>query len=496
MNILYCLRRAVTQHSESFAFLDGDCKITYREFNENVHRGAAFLRAAGLKPGDRLGVLLLNSPRYMELYFATALAGVVIVPINTRWNADDVAFCLRDSGAKALVLDENIALTFKDAGGPPCPILDYKPAPAEASVHLVEPEAEDLAALFYTSGTTGGPKGVMLTHRNIYVHALMAWLSNYGGAYIHLHALPMFHIGAMGAFYSTTMAGGTHCFIPTFDAEGVLALVEQYRVTSLILVPTMVNMVVNHPAFSRYDLSSLKCVTYGASPMPLSLLEIAMAKFPCPFQQVYGMTESSPLLTVLACGDHDLSSAAVRSAGRPAPGVEIRVVDEMDESVPAGTSGEVIARGATVMKGYWNRPEITAEVLRGGWLHTGDIGRFDADGFLYILDRKKDMIKTGGENVYSPEVEALLVSHPSILEASAIGVPHDKWGETIRAVVVLRPSLEVSAGSLIEWCRERLTHFKCPTSIVFVESLPKNSTGKILKTSLRDLYGSASGASA
>jgi long-chain acyl-CoA synthetase len=375
-------------------------------------------------------------------------------------------------------------------------VLDYKP-PTEGPVDgFPEPDDESLAALFYTSGTTGGPKGVMLTHRNLYTHALISMLSNYGGAFVHLHVLPMFHIGAIGAFYSTTMAGGTHCFLPTFNAEGVLAAVERYRATSLLLVPTMINMVVNHPNFSRYDLSSLQILVYGASPMPLSLLETAMAKFPCPFQQVYGMTEASPLLTVLQRHEHVLGSRAVRSAGRPAPGVEILVVDDFDQPVPPGTAGEVVARGATIMKGYWNRPEITAEVLRGGWLHTGDIGSFDENGYLHILDRKKDMIKTGSENVYSPEVEAMLMSHPAILEAAVIGLPHEKWGETIAAAVVLRAGEDLTANSLIQWCRERLTHFKCPTSVLFLDALPKNSAGKIQKGVLRNLYGSANTASA
>jgi long-chain acyl-CoA synthetase len=256
----------------------------------------------------------------------------------------------------------------------------------------------------------------------------------------------------------------------------------------------MLNMVLNHPKFGKYDLSSLKRVVYGASPMPLPLLREAMAKLHCEFAQGYGLTELSPLVTVLLPEDHRFEDAErqfapVKSAGKPVVGVEVRVVDAQDQDVPVGQAGEVIARGPNVMKGYWKRPEINAEILRGGWMHTGDIGAFDEEGFLYLLDRKKDMIKTGSENVYSPEVESAVCAHPAVLEAAVIGVPDEKWGEAVRAVVTVRTGSALNEEELMEWCRSRLTHFKCPTSVVFVESLPKGGTGKIQKTPLRELYG-------
>lgn len=229
--------------------------------------------------------------------------------------------------------------------------------------------------------------------------------------------------------------------------------------------------------------------------MPLPVLQKAMEKFPhARFRQGYGMTEAGPMLLCLQPEDHrmerlDEKFTPIKSAGRPAMGVEVRIVDEHDQDVPAGHSGEIIVRGAAVMQGYWKRPEITAEVLRGGWMHTGDIGAFDAEGFVYILDRKKDMIKSGGENVYSPEVESMLMSHPAVLEAAVIGVPHPKWGETIRAVIALRPGMNLTEGELVSWSRERLTHFKCPTSAVFLDTLPKGGTGKVQKTVLREKYG-------
>jgi long-chain acyl-CoA synthetase len=303
----------------------------------------------------------------------------------------------------------------------------------------------------------------------------------------------MFHLADVAALFATTLAGGCHAFIPAFEPVSCLEAIQRDKVTMTVLVPTMVNMVINHPDFGRYDLSSLKAVTYGASPMPLPLLHAARKKFGCDFRQGYGMTETSPLLTILRPEEHDLDEQngflPARSAGRPVIGVDIRVVDELDRDVPVGQIGEIIARGPNVMKGYWKRDDINKEVLRGGWMHTGDMGAFDERGFVYILDRKKDMIKTGSENVFSPEVESVLMSHPAVLEAAVIGVPHEKWGETIRAVIALRPDQDVGADELIAWSREKLTHFKCPTSVVFVEALPKGGTGKVQKNVLRDQFG-------
>jgi long-chain acyl-CoA synthetase len=310
----------------------------------------------------------------------------------------------------------------------------------------------------------------------------------------------MFHIADAGAIYALTLCGATHCFIPTFDPAAVLHAVECHRITLILLVPTMINMLVNHPDCSKRDLSSLRRVIYGASPMPLSLLRQAMDALRCEFVQAYGMTEVSPLLTCLPAADHRFDNAdaqftPVKSAGRPVPGVEIRVVDHNDHDLPARQPGEIIARGSNVMKGYWKRHEITAEVLRGGWMHTGDLGAFDEDGFLYILDRKKDMIKTGSENVYSPEVESVLCAHPSVLESAVIGIPDPTWGETIRAVIVKRSDAALCEQELIAWCRDRLTHFKCPTSVVLTDTLPKGGTGKIQKNVLRDRFGARAAAS-
>ncbi len=496
MNLMFCLRRAAQFHGAKTASFSPSGPVTWHDFNARVHRAAAFLYGLGLRKGDRLAVWMLNSHNYLELYFATMIAGIVIVPLNTRWNEGDVAFTLGDSESAALVVDDRFAPLVEKvphpekviyAGEGACPVRMIPYGYSDSSHEFSEPHEDDLAGLFYTSGTTGGPKGVMLTHRNLWSnmrHSLQVTPK----LTVWLHSAPMFHLADLGTLYAVTALGAAHAYLPVFDPELFMQTVERYRISDTVLVPTMVNMLVHHPAFGNYDLSSFQNFLYGASPMPLPLLEEAMAKLPnTRFRQGYGMTETSPLLTVLEHEDH--FGPAVASAGKPVLGCEVRVVDELDRDVATGESGEIIARGPNVMQGYWKRPEISAEVLRGGWMHTGDIGRFDENGFLYILDRKKDMIKPGGENVYTPEVESMLAGHPAILEVAVIGVEHPTWGETIRAVVACRNGTQLTESELIDWARARMTHFKCPTSVVFVDSLPKGGTGKVQKSALRERYG-------
>ncbi len=512
MDILYGLRRADRFHSHLTAAYDGDRPITYAQFGDRVAHAANALRELGVQPGDRVAALMLNSPRYFELYYAVPLAGAAIVPINIRWNPAEVVFALSDCGVRLLVVDDAFArmapaltaslpeLQFVFAGNGTCPVgmADY-----EALLSAVSPRApdgplpadDDVAALFYTSGSTGGPKGVMLTHKNLYANAVNGMLAlAIDRNWVWLHAAPMFHVADATVVYSLVMQGGCSCFIPAFDPEACLQAIQHYKATHMFVVPAMLNAIIHHPAFDRYDLSSLRLMIYGASPMPLDLLRRAQQRLHCPFAQGYGLSEASPTLSYLGPEDHTLDHGdkqftPVKSAGRPIMGVEVRVVDPMDRELPPGEAGEVVARGDNIMKGYWNRPAITAETLRGGWLHTGDIGAFDTRGYLYILDRKKDMIKPGGENVYSPEVESMIASHPEVLEVAVIGVPDDKWGEAIKAAVVCRPGSTLTEEGLIEYCRERMAHFKCPASVEFLETLPKGGTGKIQKTVLRARYG-------
>jgi long-chain acyl-CoA synthetase len=510
MTVNSCLRRASRLHGTRIAIHHQDRQITYREFSGIVENSTRKLAALGAAKGDRVAVLMLNSPEYLDLYYSTALAGTIIVPLNTRWHLNEINFTLNDSGSKILFVDQRHAslspqiragvpclehIVFIGAGQCPEELVDWLTVDSSGILPKEEPDEDEVVGLFYTSGTTGGPKGAMLTHRNLYTQAIHSMVAPLGISkdWKFLHSAPMFHLADAGAINAVTLSGATHCFIPSFDAEETLRAIERYRINNLVLVPTMINMVVNHPNFARYDLSSLKRVLYGASPMPLPLLRQAIDQLRCEFAQGYGMTEVSAIATVLGPEDHrfedsDRQFAPVKSGGKAAVYMEIRVVDHHDNDVPVGEVGEIIARGPNVMKGYWNRPEISAEVLRGGWMHTGDLGTLDEEGFLYIMDRKKDMIKTGSENVYSPEVESVLCGHPAILEAAVIGVPHPTWGETIRAVVVTRPGAALSESELIAWCRERMTHFKCPTSVAFTDTLPKGGTGKVQKNVLRERF--------
>jgi len=518
MTVNYCLRHARRYEGDKIAVEHAGLQQTYRQFAGQVEESASKLRKLGAEKGDRVAVLMLNSPEYLDLYYSTARSGTLIVPLNTRWHVNDVIFTLKDSGAKLLFVDDRFAplasqiraadtdlnhIVFAGEGDCSAGLVDWRTVSTTETLPEDEPDEDDLVGLFYTSGTTGGPKGAMLTHRNVYSNALHAMLppARFPTSGMWLHSAPMFHMADAGAIYALTLCGVANCFLAGFDPEILLRTVQQYRVTNMVLVPTMISMVVNHPSFGRYDLSSLRRISYGASPMPLPLLKTAMEKFGCEFSQGYGMTETSPLLTALAHEDHrmentDRTFAPVKSAGKPLLGVEVRVFDHLDHEVPVGQVGEVVARGPNVMKGYWKRPDVNAEVLRGGWMHTGDMGAFDEEGFLYILDRKKDMIKSGGENVYSPEVESMLCGHPDILEVSVIGVHDSKWGETIRAIAVRRPGTAITESELIAWSRERLTHFKCPSSVVFIDSLPKGGTGKVQKNVLRERFGDASAAGA
>jgi len=510
MNVPYILRRAKQFYGSRTATYDGDHAVSYSQFFSRVMRGAHVLRGLGIGEGERVAVLMLNSPRYLELYYVTDQIGAIIVPLNTRWNLDDMVFALQDSGSKLLVFDDRFA-TCREPIAARCPelrqshIADFEKLTAEAPGDPGEegdPHEDDVAGLFYTSGSTGGPKGVMLTHRNVFANSMhLSFLTGFDPHRVFLHVAPMFHVADASCTYAQVMSGAAHCFLSTFEPEAFLKAVEQSRITEAFLVPTMINMVVNHPALEQFDTSSLKRVYYGASPMPLDLLFRAKRKLTCEFAQAYGLSEAGPSLTYLAPEDHtfeddDRPYIPVKSAGRTLLGCEVRVFDLNDREVPTGEVGEIVARGPNIMKGYWNRPDITAETLRGGWLHTGDMGAFDEAGYLYILDRKKDMIKPGSENVYSPEVESAICAHPEVLEAVVIGVPDEKWGEAIKAVVVRRPGCALTEAALIEFCRARLTHFKCPHSVDFLDELPKGGTGKVQKNVLRERYRAAKAANA
>ncbi|GAX88969.1 fatty acid--CoA ligase [Effusibacillus lacus] len=504
-------RNTVLNNANKVGIIDGDAKFTYGEFGERVKRLAGKLQEMGVEKGDRVGLLMFNSFRYLEIFYASFLLGAVVVPLNIRLAPPEISFILNDAGAKVLFFHrEFIPVVSRLRAELPAIshyVLAEEVPAAEANAVFYEDlvsepvslrEAaladDDLAGIYYTGGTTGLPKGVMLSHKNLAVNAYQVAVAiGYRHDDVYLHAAPMFHAADGASTFAVTMVGGIHAHIRSFDPRLVLETIQREHVTSVLLVPTMINMVVNHPDVNSYTLSSLKKLMYGASPIPAEVLKKAIEVLGCEFFQAYGMTEASPCLTILRSEHHVVDGSQkdtrrLASCGQALFNVDLKIVDPEGREVPYGVVGEIIARGPNIMKGYWNRPEETAAALKDGWYWSGDMGAMDEDRFVYIIDRKKDMIITGGENVYSVEVENVIYQHPAVLEAAVIGVPDEKWGEAVKAVVVLKPGQTVSAEELIEFCGTRLANYKVPKSVDFVEALPKSGAGKILKRTLRDQY--------
>jgi long-chain acyl-CoA synthetase len=501
--------KSVAANSAKTAMICGDTRLNYETLGLRVNKLAGALKRLGLGPGDRIAVLAFNCHRYLEFYYAVPLMGGVLVPLNFRVPPKELIYIIEHSGATAVVVDDAFAPLFEQVREALRDVrylvsMSEQARPgyqtyeelleAETGQDYFAPAGEDdLAALFYTSGTTGEPKGVMLTHRNIlsnveHSHAVY----QPGSEEIYLHVAPMFHLADAAAVFSNTAIGTTHVFIPRFDPKAVLEAVSREHVTSLLLVPTMINFIVRRPDVDLYDLSSLRQITYGASPIAPDLLRKAMKVLKCRFFQGYGLTEAAPLLTVLMPEDHVPEGHASRrllSCGKPVAGVQVRVVKDDGLEVAPGETGEIIARGPNIMAGYWKRPEDTATAVRDGWLYTGDLATVDTEGYIYLVDRKKDMIVTGGENVFSTEVEAALYEHPAVKEAAVIPIPHPDWGEAVHACVALADDKTATADELIEFCRGRLAGYKLPRSIDFFEGeLPKGGSGKILKKDLREPY--------
>ena len=454
-------------------------------------------------------MLSLNSDRYLELYLAVGWAGAVIVPLNIRWSQIENEDALRDCRAKLLFVDKAFApigadlakaipgltLIYADDGAAPTGIESYEGLIARsAPIADAMRSRDDLAGIFYTGGTTGRSKGVMLSHGNLMANALNAlgeglWPSST----TYLHAAPMFHLANGAAMYSVLLSGGSNVVIQGFSPDGVAAAMQKERVTDVLLVPTMIQMLVDHPTLGNYDLSALKRITYGASVISDAVLMRAMKALPhVEFTQAYGMTELSPIATVLHWKEHIGDGRAKgrhRGAGRVTLGCEIKIVDADDRMVPSGTVGEIAVRGDIVMMGYWERPEETARAVIDGWMHTGDGGYMDADGFVYVVDRVKDMIISGGENVYSAEVENALALHPSVAQCAVIGIPSDRWGEQVHAVVVMKSGAGATPEELMEHCKTLIAGYKCPRSVdISANPLPLSGAGKVLKRELRRPY--------
>ncbi len=504
MFITQTLRRAVQIKANGTATIFGERQQTWQQFQDRVARLAGALKQFNVGPADRVAILSLNSDRYLEYLYGVAWAGAACNPVNIRLAPPEIAYTLEDSGSAVLLVDDAFSQMLPALrplltavkhlifiGDGPCPegCIDYEQLLANSTpVPDANAGGDDLAGLFYTGGTTGKSKGVMLSHDNVVYNALNVLPAlGYDDQAVYLHAAPMFHLADMASTFAVTMGAGTHVVVPRFDVDDVLNAISKHRVTHTILVPTMINLLVHSDCIAEYDLSSWRRLMYGASPMPEALLKKAMTLLPrVELAQGYGQTEAAPVITFLEPRFHTQGGAKLTSAGRPAYGVEVIVVDDDDRELPRGQAGEICARGMNVMQGYWGLKEQTEQTLRNGWLHTGDIGYMDEDGFVYIVDRAKDMIISGGENVFSVEVEGAIYEHPGVQECAVIGVPSEQWGEAVHAVVVPKPNVTLTAEEIIEHCRERIAGYKQPRSVSFQsEPLPVSGAGKILKTELR-----------
>ncbi len=513
-NLVRALRAVIRHNGPRPAMLDVAKTYSWNEFGERVGRAAGALKALGVDPGARFAVLARNGFRFEELKWAGFWLGAVPVPINWRLAPPEIAAMLDDAEVKALLVENHFqsaldhealgawkkkAVVIGDSAGPSLGAYEDMIARASA-LPPADPAPDDDAMLIYTGGTTGRSKGVQLTHANIIANGMAFGLAI--GArreQTYLHAAPMFHSAdllAMGWF----LQGAAQCFLPAFSPGAFLDAIQQFRVGAVVTVPTMLIATVSDPAFGKYDLSSWKTLIYGAAPMAIEWIERVAKAFPnANFSNSYGLTETAPDLTVFDPGEFRdaIQRAAttgeragpLTSVGKPNVLNEIKIVARDGKEAKPGETGELLARGPNIMKGYWNRPEETAAALKDGWLHTGDVARIDEDGYVYLLDRLKDMVITGGENVYSSEVEAVLHRHPAVAEVAVIGVPDQRLGETIMAVIVPKPGTTPTEDDIAQHCRQSLGGYKIPRRFAFVEKLPRSAMGKVLKTELRNTYG-------
>lgn len=511
------LYRAERQFGPKTAVVDGEQRWTYRQFGERCRRLARLLSAWNLKPHSRVAYLSHNTHHLLEAYFGVLLAGGILLPLNIRLTAEDFHYILNDAEADILFLQPEFAPSIAQIRKALRTVRRFVLLEGSSEARWLEPlhldpsldgegdrpefdilsvDEQSTAELFYTSGTTGNPKGVMLTHRNLYLHALqVALASRTDDESVHLHTIPLFHVNGWGTPQALTCMGGTHVLLSRFEPEKVLKLIEREKVTSFFMVPTMANTLLASPALGRYDTSSLRFINLGGAAANPELIRKLEQTFQCECLSGYGMTETSPVLTMARPKAHLKLTAETRHAlqsmtGYPIAGVELEIVDQQGNRLPwDGTSvGEIIVRSDTVMKGYWKLPQETAEVMQNHWFHTGDLATIDSAGYVQIVDRKKDIIISGGENISSIEVEKAIADHPRVLEVAVIPVPDPVWGEVPRALVVVKKESRLSEAELLEFCRSRLAHFKCPAGVDFFDSLPKGGTGKILKRELREKY--------
>ncbi|MBH05711.1 MAG: AMP-dependent synthetase [Phycisphaeraceae bacterium] len=512
MNIGKFLTKSAQSFPDQIAIVHGDTKFTYAQFNTRTNQLANSLRRLGVTPQQHIVVLMHNHPQMLEAIFACFKLGCGAVPVNFRLHPNEFSYIIDHSEAEIVITSSEfneslrsvlnqlpkvrhfISLSDAEDGW-----LNYELLLAESSGDFKDTDVEpdDVAWLFYTSGTTGQSKGAMLTHRNLTAMTQDFFASmcpGFGRDEVVIHAAPLSH--GSGLYAIPNIAKASTNIIPaskSFDPQAILSSIEKYRVTNMFGAPTMIKLLVDSPAISQFDHSSLKAIVYGGSPMLVEDLTRAIKRFgPC-LVQLYGQGESPMTISYLPHEDHVLNGTnkqmkRLASAGIAHTDVEIAIVDGQDRQLPTGECGEIVTRSDLVMKGYWQNPEATAKTLRNGWLHTGDVGYLDEDGYLFLMDRSKDLIISGGENIYPREIEEVLVQHQAVREVAVIGVPDPKWGESIKAVISLLPSESVTEEDLIDFCKQHIASYKKPKSIDFMDELPKNNYGKIVKRELRDRY--------
>src|SRR4051812_5765612 len=503
------LRRALQTRPNGPSTAFGTRRRTWEHTADRVARVAGALSGLGIKRGDRVAILALNSDRYFELMYALPWIGAVMVPLNTRLAAPEIEYVLEDSGAVGLFIDAAMAhhLSALDGKMPsvreviwlddissPDGMLHYEDLTAYDVAEDVGARDDDLAGLFYTGGTTGRAKGVMLTHTNLVVNAMNAVAGmGFDSDTAYIHSGAMFHLADGASTFGVTQVGGRHAFVARFEPVEVLQTIASHKITHAQFVPTMINMLVNHPRFGEFDTATLKLILYGASPMPEGVLRKALEVMPhVGMVHAYGMTEAAPIVTLLPPRYTTLSgphAGRLKSCGQAALTCEVKIVDANRQEVPRGTAGELAVRGANIMKGYLNKPAETDAVLAGGWYYSGDGATMDKEGFVFIVDRLKDMIISGGENVYSAEVENAISLMPEVGEVAVIGVPDERWGERVHAIIVPRSGATLTQDQVMEHCREQIAGYKCPRSIdLRSEALPLSGAGKVLKRELREPY--------
>jgi fatty-acyl-CoA synthase len=507
------LRRAADLYPGKTAIVDGALRLDYAGFRARVNQLSRALLGLGVAPGDRVCILSPNSHYFLESFYATSQIGAVLVPLNYRLVPADHEYILHHAGVSVALVDAAhcAAIDAIRGGLPALRHLVAAPAPgaavppgwldwdAWAGAESSEPPAavargeNDVVSVNYTSGTTARPKGVMLTHRNCYLNAYNL-IAHLGVRHddVELWTLPMFHCNGWGGVYALTGMGGTHVVLRAVDGAEIFRLIEREGVTFACMAPAVLRTILDYPDRAKHRIATRPRFTVAGAPPPAAFIERLERELGWEFIQIYGLTETAPLLTVNR-PDHATAAddwARRARAGVPGLGVELKLVDDEGRDVRAdGESvGEVCARSNVVFRGYYEQPEETAKAIRDGWFHTGDLGVRDPSGSLHIVDRKKDVIISGGENISSPEIEDALYRHEAVLECAVIGVPHEKWGETPKALVVLRQGAAATEADLLAFCRQHLAHFKCPTSIEFVAALPRTATGKLQKFVLRESY--------